>query len=141
MGSDKLKKPDTGGKKMTEKTEVITLGAGCFWCVEAVFQRIKGVISVVSGYTGGSVVNPTYKQICTGNTGHAEVLQVTYEPEIISLGEILDIFWRTHNPTTLNQQGNDIGTQYRSAIFYHNEAQKKLAEESKESAQKAENLA
>lgn len=114
--------------------EKATLGAGCFWCVEAVFQRIEGVTSVVSGYTGGKTENPTYKQICTGNTGHAEVAQITFEPQKISFKELLDVFWRTHDPTTLNRQGNDSGTQYRSAIFYHNEKQKLIAEQSKKEA-------
>ncbi len=111
------------------KTErdTITLGAGCFWCVEAVFQRVNGVISVASGYSGGTVENPTYNQICTGTTGHAEVLQISYNPRIISFSELLEIFFSTHDPTTLNRQGADAGTQYRSAIFYHNESQKQIA--------------
>lgn len=109
--------------------EKITLGSGCFWCTEAVFQRLEGVESAVSGYSGGKVKDPTYKEVCGGHTGHAEVVQVTYDPEKISLEEILQVFWKTHDPTTLNRQGNDVGTQYRSAIFYHNEHQKKVAEE------------
>lgn len=108
-----------------------TFGAGCFWCVEAVFQRLRGVESVVSGYTGGETKNPTYKQVCTGNTGHAEVIQITFNPEQISFSDLLEVFWHSHDPTTLNRQGNDIGTQYRSAIFYHDEEQKRIAEESK----------
>lgn len=114
-----------------------TLGAGCFWCVEAVFQRLEGVESVISGYTGGKIKNPTYKEICSGLTGHAEVAQVTYDPEKVSFEEILEVFWQTHDPTTLNRQGNDVGTQYRSAIFYHDEAQKGIAEKSKAAAQEA----
>ena len=111
--------------------ETATLGAGCFWCVEAVFQELKGVTSVISGYTGGKTKNPTYEEICTGLTGHAEVAQVTFDPEIISFEEILEVFWTTHDPTTLNRQGYDTGTQYRSAIFYHNDTQKAIAESSK----------
>ncbi len=111
--------------------EVATFGAGCFWCVEAVFQRLNGVEKVVSGYCGGTVADPTYKQICTGNTGHAEVCQITYDPKKITYDELLEVFWQTHNPTTLNRQGNDVGTQYRSAIFYHNDTQKALAEKYK----------
>lgn len=116
---------------MSDNVEVATLGAGCFWCVEAVFQDVKGVHKVESGYTGGHVENPTYKQICTGTTGHAEVAQITFDPTVISFEDILMIFWHTHDPTTLNRQGNDAGTQYRSAIFYHNEKQKEIAEKSK----------
>ncbi len=107
---------------------VATFGAGCFWCVEAVFQNLKGVESVVSGYTGGQVDNPTYKQVCSGNTGHAEVIQIAYNPEEISFEELLEVFWKTHDPTTLNRQGNDAGTQYRSAVFYHNEEQRQIAQ-------------
>lgn len=113
------------------KTETATFGNGCFWCTEAVFQQVKGVISVVSGYSGGSVENPTYKQVGTGNTGHAEVLQITYDPAQVSFSELLEVFWSTHDPTTLNRQGADVGTQYRSAVFYHNEEQKQLAEKYK----------
>ncbi|MEL6250446.1 MAG: peptide-methionine (S)-S-oxide reductase MsrA [Bacteroidota bacterium] len=105
-----------------------TLGAGCFWCVEAVFQNLKGVESVVSGYMGGKVKNPTYKEVCSGLTGHAEVAQLKYDPEQVSFKEILEVFWKTHDPTTLNRQGNDVGTQYRSAVFYHDDEQKELAE-------------
>ena len=108
--------------------ETATFGAGCFWCVGAVFQSLKGVDKVVSGYSGGHVKNPTYQQVCTGTTGHAEVCQIYYDPSVISFTELLEVFWSTHDPTTLNRQGNDIGTQYRSVIFYHNEDQKKLAE-------------
>lgn len=110
--------------------EKITLGAGCFWCVEAVFQRIKGIEKWSSGYMGGKTKNPTYEEICTGLTGHAEVVQLEFDPKVISLEQVLDVFWRAHDPTTLNRQGADIGTQYRSAIFYHSEEQKLIAEKS-----------
>lgn len=112
--------------------EKATFGAGCFWCVEAVFQRLEGVEKVESGYTGGHLKNPTYKQVTSGSTGHAEVAQITFDPDVISYGDLLEIFWKTHDPTTLNRQGADIGTQYRSAIFYHNEHQKELAQKHKE---------
>ncbi len=111
--------------------EQATFGAGCFWCVEAVFQRLKGVESVVSGYTGGQVKNPTYKQVCSGDTGHAEVIQINFNPEIISYSDLLDVFWDSHDPTTLNRQGADAGTQYRSVIYYHDENQKQIILESK----------
>ncbi|MFO7828521.1 MAG: peptide-methionine (S)-S-oxide reductase MsrA [Bacteroidales bacterium] len=110
------------------KMELATFGSGCFWCTEAIFDKVKGVESAVSGYSGGKVKNPTYKEVCTGNTGHAEVIQVTFNPDIISYDELLEIFWKTHDPTTLNRQGADVGTQYRSVIFYHNDKQKELAE-------------
>lgn len=116
---------------MSETREVITLGGGCFWCVEAVYQELKGVESVVSGYTGGSVAHPTYQQVCSGNTGHAEVVQITFDPQIIPLEDILYVFWRTHDPTTLNRQGYDVGTQYRSIILYETEQQRLIAEKSK----------
>lgn len=105
-----------------------TFGAGCFWCVEAVFQRLEGVDKVVSGYMGGQLENPTYEQICTGKTGHAEVIQIQYDDSKVSFETLLEVFWKTHDPTTLNRQGNDEGTQYRSAVFYHDENQKMLAE-------------
>ena len=108
---------------MERKTEVATFGGGCFWCLEAVFQALKGVSHVESGYTGGQVVNPSYRQVCSGQTGHAEVVQITFDPEVITFHDLLDVFFATHNPTTLNRQGADVGTQYRSAIFYHNEEQ------------------
>jgi len=111
--------------------ETATFGEGCFWCVEAIFSRIDGVIEVKSGYSGGHVRNPTYKEVCTGTTGHAEVCQIKYNPEKVCYADLLEVFWETHDPTTLNRQGNDIGTQYRSVIFYHNEEQKNLAEEMK----------
>jgi peptide-methionine (S)-S-oxide reductase len=107
--------------------EVITLGGGCFWCTEALFQRLDGVDTVISGYMGGSVKNPTYREVCTGQTGHAEVIQVYYNPEKVALSEILEVFFTTHDPTTLNRQGADSGTQYRSVVFYENEEQKALA--------------
>jgi peptide-methionine (S)-S-oxide reductase len=108
--------------------DTATFGAGCFWCIEAVFQRLEGVDTVISGYTGGQTLNPTYKDICTGMSGHAEVAQITYNPEIITFDELLEVFWATHDPTTLNRQGNDVGTQYRSAVFYHTDEQKEKAE-------------
>jgi len=108
-------------------TELSTFGSGCFWCTEAIFQELRGVKKVVSGYSGGSVKNPSYKEVCTGKTGHAEVVQVTFDPMEISYPELLQVFWRSHDPTTLNRQGNDVGTQYRSVIFYHSEPQKQLA--------------
>jgi peptide-methionine (S)-S-oxide reductase len=113
------------------KLEVATFGTGCFWCTEAVYERLNGVEKVISGYSGGHVTNPSYKEVCTGTTGHAEVTQIYFNPEIISYEELLDVFWQIHDPTTLNRQGNDIGTQYRSVIFYHDEKQQKAAEESK----------
>lgn len=108
--------------------ELATFGSGCFWCTEAVFQQLKGVRSVASGYSGGKVKNPTYHQVCSGTTGHAEVIQVTYDPAVVKYAELLEIFWKTHDPTTLNRQGYDTGTQYRSVIFFHNSEQKKEAE-------------
>ena len=111
--------------------EKATFGSGCFWCTEAIFENLKGVTSVISGYAGGQVDNPTYEVVCSGTTGHAEVTQITYNPDFISFDELLEVFWKTHDPTTLNRQGNDVGTQYRSVIFYHNEEQKKLAEKYK----------
>jgi peptide-methionine (S)-S-oxide reductase len=115
----------------TITTQTATFGAGCFWCVEAVFQQLDGVQSVASGYSGGHVDNPTYKQVCNGNTGHAEVIQITYNPQEISFAELLEAFWSSHDPTTLNRQGADVGTQYRSVIYYHNNEQKELAEKFK----------
>ena len=114
------------------RLETATLGAGCFWCVEAVFQDLRGVDRVVSGYAGGTVENPTYEQVCTKTTGHAEVVQIHFQPEIISFEDLLYVFWHTHDPTTLNQQGGDVGPQYRSVIFYHDEVQKAIAEKSKQ---------
>lgn len=108
--------------------DTITFATGCFWCTEAIFQRVKGVSKVTSGYMGGSVVNPTYEEVCTGTTGHAECCQIIYDSTIVSVDELLKIFWKTHDPTTLNRQGNDVGPQYRSVVFYHSESQKELAE-------------
>ncbi|NBB80577.1 MAG: peptide-methionine (S)-S-oxide reductase MsrA [Verrucomicrobia bacterium] len=124
---------------MTEEEKssrsVATFGAGCFWCVEAVFQQLDGVRHVESGYMGGDVDNPTYREVCSGTTGHAEVIQIWYDPEVISFETLLDWLWRSHDPTTLNRQGADAGTQYRSAIFYHDETQRTIAEASKDAAQ------
>jgi peptide-methionine (S)-S-oxide reductase len=117
--------------------DTATFGAGCFWCVEAVFQRLNGVLSVKSGYSGGTVKNPSYKEVCNGSTGHAEVCQITYDKTKISFDELLEVFWKTHDPTTLNSQGNDFGTQYRSAVFYHNEEQKEKAEQYKKELNEA----
>jgi peptide-methionine (S)-S-oxide reductase len=116
---------------MNDSFEVATLANGCFWCSEAIFKRLKGVKSVVPGYSGGMVENPSYDLVCTGKTGHAESIQIEFDPKVIPYERILDIFWHTHDPTTLNRQGNDIGTQYRSAIFYHSQKQKEVAEKSK----------
>jgi peptide-methionine (S)-S-oxide reductase len=109
-----------------------TFGAGCFWCIEAVFQQLKGVHAVASGYSGGSVKDPTYEQVCRGTTGHAEVVQITFDPKVISFPELLEVFWKTHDPTTRNRQGHDSGPQYRSVIFYHSPEQKELAEKYKQ---------
>ncbi|MGA9365398.1 MAG: peptide-methionine (S)-S-oxide reductase MsrA [Bacteroidota bacterium] len=122
------------GKQMPQ-IEKATFGAGCFWCVEAVFERLPGVQSVVAGYAGGTTPNPTYEQVCTDTTGHAEVAQITFDPSKISYEKLLEVFWKAHDPTTLNRQGADAGTQYRSAIFYHDEKQKVAAEKSKQEAQ------
>ena len=119
-------------KATTQHLDTATFGAGCFWCTEAQFQQLKGVDKVESGYAGGDVANPTYKDVCTGTTGHAEVCNITYDPSVISYDELLAAFWMTHDPTQLNRQGNDVGTQYRSAIFYHNAEQKAKAEEYKQ---------
>ncbi len=110
-------------------TQIATLAGGCFWCLEAVFDELKGVQSVESGYSGGHVVNPSYREVCDGSTGHAEVVQVTFDPELIPFADLLRVFFAIHNPTTLNRQGADVGTQYRSAIFYHDDEQKRIAEE------------
>jgi peptide-methionine (S)-S-oxide reductase len=113
------------------KTDTATFGAGCFWCVEAVFQQLDGVLKVTSGYSGGHVINPTYEQVCSKTTGHVEVAQVVYDPSKITFEELLEVFWKTHDPTTIDQQGNDRGPQYRSVVFYHNDQQKKLSEQYK----------
>ena len=120
----------------TNKTELATFGGGCFWCMEAVFERLPGVKSVASGFAGGHTANPTYEQVCAGDTGHAEVTQIEFNPANISYAKLLDVFWQAHDPTTLNRQGADEGTQYRSIILYHSEAQKLAAEKSKAGAQK-----
>ncbi len=119
--------PDARGPNL----EQATFGMGCFWCSEAVFDRLKGVVKVVSGYSGGQVKNPSYEQVSTGQTGHAESVQITFDPAVISYGQLLEVFFKTHDPTTLNRQGSDVGTQYRSVIFYHNDEQRKLAEDYK----------
>jgi peptide-methionine (S)-S-oxide reductase len=135
-GSCYAQKKNKGEKKNMTKNEVsntsgaetATFASGCFWCTEAIFLNVDGVQSVVSGYTGGKVKNPTYKEVCSGLTGHAEAIQITYDPSKVTYDELLEFFWKTHDPTTLNRQGNDAGTQYRSAVYYHNDEQKRLAE-------------
>ena len=122
--------------KVPPGDDVITLGAGCFWCTEAIFQQQPGVISVTTGYMGGTLKNPTYEDVCTGDTGHAEVSQIVFDPKKISLEKLLDVFWHAHDPTSLNRQGGDVGTQYRSAIFYNTEQQREIAEKSKKEASK-----
>lgn len=119
------------------QTEVATLGGGCFWCVEAIYQELKGVLKVESGYTGGRISNPTYREVCSGMTGHAEVVQVTFDPARISYADVLRVFFTVHDPTTLNRQGNDVGTQYRSVIYYHSEQQRDTAEAIKKEASEA----
>jgi peptide-methionine (S)-S-oxide reductase len=125
-----------GGNTM-EKLETATFGTGCFWCSEAVFERLEGVRSVVAGYAGGTLPNPTYEDVCTGTTGHAEVAQITFDPSRISYEKLLEVFWESHDPTSLNRQGADVGTQYRSVIFYENEHQKVAAEKSKKEVAKS----
>lgn len=119
-----------------QKLQKATFGMGCFWCTEAIFQRINGVVSVTSGYEGGDIPNPTYEDVCTGETNHAEVLEISFDPAKISFEELLEIFWKSHDPTTLNRQGADVGTQYRSVIFYHSEEQKQIATKYKEELNK-----
>jgi peptide-methionine (S)-S-oxide reductase len=134
------KKKETGNMVTTSipgKTDTATLANGCFWCTEAIFEQLDGVISATSGYTGGQVKNPTYKEVCTGETGHAEALQIVYDPAKITFDELLEVFWETHDPTTLNRQGNDVGTQYRSGVFYHNPEQKEKAEKYKDELNKS----
>ena len=126
---------DSSIATLSGKTEIATLGGGCFWCVEAIYQDLKGVLKVESGYSGGHVDNPTYREVCSGLTGHAEVINITFDPAVISFKEILEVFFTVHDPTTLNRQGADTGTQYRSAIFYHSPEQKTVAEEVKQSMQ------
>jgi len=131
------KKIESGVTNNMDSLQIATFGSGCFWCTEAIFERVNGVVKVESGYSGGTVENPSYQEVCTGTTGHAEVTQITYDPSVISFDELLEIFWKTHDPTTLNKQGNDVGTQYRSVIFYHNEEQKELAEKYKSELNKS----
>lgn len=119
---------NTDSNTPSDSLETATLGAGCFWCVEAIYQNVNGVIKVESGYSGGEIKNPSYKEVCTGRTGHAEACQITFDPRIVSFAQMLEIFFGTHDPTTLNRQGGDEGTQYRSVIFYHSQGQKELAE-------------
>jgi peptide-methionine (S)-S-oxide reductase len=123
---------------MTERKATAILAAGCFWCVEEVFNRLLGVEKVVSGYTGGQVPNPTYREVCEGTTGHAEAVRITFDPAVISFAELLEVFWRSHDPTTRNRQGADVGSQYRSAIFYQHETQRRIAEESRGEAEAAQ---
>jgi peptide-methionine (S)-S-oxide reductase len=123
-----VKNGDGGAGRDGARHEVATLGAGCFWCVEAVFDDLRGVEDVVSGYAGGQAPNPTYQQVCSGTTGHAEVVQVTFDPQVVSFRELLEVFFTVHDPTTLNRQGGDVGTQYRSAVFYHTDEQRETAE-------------
>jgi peptide-methionine (S)-S-oxide reductase len=123
--------------KSVSNMDTATFANGCFWCTEAIFEELKGVISATSGYTGGQTENPTYKEICTGETGHAECLQIIFDPGVISFDELLEVFWETHDPTTLNRQGADVGTQYRSGIFYHNKEQKEKAEKYKAALDKS----
>lgn len=133
--AETIKDPDIMPEQGIE-LDSVTFGAGCFWCVEAVFTRLEGVYKVESGYSGGHVENPSYKAICTGTTGHAEVCRITFDPKTITFDELLEVFWKTHDPTTLNRQGNDVGPQYRSVIFHHNDEQRKVAEEYKEKLNK-----
>lgn len=136
--SDNLSSVAFAGSKGDEASiDTATFGAGCFWCVEAVFQQVEGVLKVKSGYCGGHVINPTYEQVNTKTTGHAEVAQIIFDPKVISFDELLEIFWQTHDPTQLNRQGNDVGPQYRSAVFYHNAEQKAKAESYKEALNKS----
>ncbi|MGA3285347.1 MAG: peptide-methionine (S)-S-oxide reductase MsrA [Verrucomicrobiota bacterium] len=135
LNSAALAQP-THSMNTTNKTETATLGGGCFWCMEAVYERLPGVVSITSGFAGGYAANPTYQQVCAGGTGHAEVTQIVFDPAKISYEKLLDVFWQAHDPTTLNRQGADEGTQYRSIILYHSEVQKVAAEKSKSEAQK-----
>lgn len=137
MGCNRIKSTENLEKKNimninNSDLDTATFGSGCFWCTEAIFERVNGVVSVISGYSGGNIANPTYEEVCEGTTGHAECTQITFDPSIISYDELLEIFWKTHDPTTLNRQGNDVGIQYRSVIFYHNNEQKQKAEYYKE---------
>lgn len=130
------KETNTINTMNTTTLDTATFGNGCFWCTEAIFQELKGVVKVTSGYSGGAVDNPTYKQVCSGTTGHAECLQIVYDTSVITYDELLEVFWMTHDPTTLNRQGADVGTQYRSVVFYHNDAQKAKAEHYREELDK-----
>jgi len=130
-------KNDSGGNGQMDSLQKATFGSGCFWCTEAIFENLNGVYSVVSGYAGGKISNPTYEEVCSGTTGHAEVTQITYDSSLISYDDLLEVFWKTHDPTTLNKQGNDVGPQYRSVIFYHNDEQKQLAEKYKSELDKS----
>ena len=123
-----MSETSVSSEKQPSKTAIATFGAGCFWCTEAVFLRLKGVSKVTSGYTGGKIPNPTYKAVCTGTTGHAEVIQIEFDPSVITFEQLLDVFFHTHDPTTLNRQGADTGTQYRSSVFFHSEEQKAATE-------------
>lgn len=129
---------DSNHDGQNETFEEATFGAGCFWCVEAIYERVQGIKSVESGYSGGHVRNPTYRDVTSGRSGHAEVVRIRFNPEEISFEELLEVFWHTHDPTTLNRQGNDVGPQYRSAIFYHDEEQKQIAEKSKEKTDRSD---
>jgi peptide-methionine (S)-S-oxide reductase len=129
--------PLSNNAKTSHMKEEATFGAGCFWCVEAIFSRLEGVESVKPGYAGGHIKNPAYKEVCTGRTGHAEVCRIVFDPSVISFNELLDVFWNTHDPTTLNRQGNDVGTQYRSVVFYHTDDQRKAAKQFKEKLNKS----
>jgi peptide-methionine (S)-S-oxide reductase len=135
-GAGRLRAQMSTSHAPTNQTELATFGGGCFWCIEAIFERLHGVISVTSGYAGGHTANPTYKDVCSGETGHAEVAKIKYDPTKITYEQLLALFWEAHDPTTLNRQGADEGTQYRSVIFYHNEAQRVAAEKSKAEAAK-----
>jgi peptide-methionine (S)-S-oxide reductase len=135
--SETSKEPGDMTISKDTKTETATFGTGCFWCTEAQFQQLEGVLTVESGYSGGEKPNPTYDEVCTGNTGHAEVVQITYDPAKISFATLLEAFWLSHDPTQLNRQGNDVGTQYRGVIFYHNEEQRKEAEFYKQKLQES----
>ena len=128
---------NTGSAASTIKTDTATFGTGCFWCSEAVFQELNGVLKVTPGYSGGHVPNPTYEEVCERNTGHAEVSRIVFDPSVISFDELLEVFWQTHDPTTLNRQGNDVGPQYRSVIFYHNKEQQEKAEHYKAALEKS----
>ncbi len=135
--NNKMKEDETAMDKLSAKADTATFGQGCFWCSEAIFERVEGVKSVVSGYAGGHTKNPSYEQVCDGKTGHAEVVQIVYDPDVISYDDLLKIFWKTHDPTTMNRQGADVGEQYRSIILYHNEKQKEKAEYYKQELEKS----